>query len=219
MVPAHDCATIFDQRCPHRYRNSRFEGSGVLTLEVCPGRSARGASRARLSARSWPTCVALVLLTGCAAAESGMMGITVDSDGHPVGLAVGCRDELRTGHLQRWLPEGHPTVASAGSPAPVYVEEGEIASWALPSTTEEIVAWTLDARWSCERGHAVDRTTRPESHRRVPAGGHVRLRRGTRRAVHACGATAHPAWPGNRPRPGRRAADHRPQPAGGHRLH
>jgi len=92
--------------------------------------------------------VALVLFTGCASAESGMMGITVDSDGHPVGLAVSCRDELRTGHLQRWVasPEEDPTVASAGSPAPVYVEEGEIASWALPSTTQEIVAWTLDAR-------------------------------------------------------------------------
>jgi hypothetical protein len=73
-----------------------------------------------------------------------MMAITVDSDGHPVGLAVGCRYELRTGHLQRWVaaPQGRSTV----TPAPAYVEQGEIASWALPPATEEIVAWTLDSR-------------------------------------------------------------------------
>ena len=77
-----------------------------------------------------------------------MMAITVDSDGDPVGLAVGCRYELRTGHLQRWVasPEGRPADAPAGSPAPVYVEDGEIASWALPPATEEIVSWTLGAR-------------------------------------------------------------------------
>jgi hypothetical protein len=106
-------------------------------------RSARSALGALLTC-----CAALVLVTGCSTAESGMMAVTVGSDGSPVGLAVGCRYELRTGYLQRWVtsPEAGSTVTPASSPVPGYVEDGEIASWSLPAATEQLVAWTLDAR-------------------------------------------------------------------------
>jgi hypothetical protein len=83
----------------------------------------------------------LAMVTGCSAPQSGMMAITVDSQGHPVGLAVGCRYELSSGHLQRRVasPPEHSTGSTAGSAVPGPVENREIASWALPPATEEIV--------------------------------------------------------------------------------
>jgi hypothetical protein len=94
------------------------------------------------------SCALLASMTGCSTSESGMMAITVDSDGHPVGLAVGCRYELRTGHLQRWVAPaaGSSEAAPTTSPQPALVDQGEIASWALPAATQEIVAWNLDAQ-------------------------------------------------------------------------
>jgi hypothetical protein len=93
-------------------------------------------------------CAVSVLAAGCSAPQSGMMAVTVDSQGQPVGVAVGCRYELRTGHLQRWVasPPGHSTVTPVKSPGPGQVADGDVASWALPPTTQEIVAWSLDAR-------------------------------------------------------------------------
>ena len=130
-----------------------------------------------------------------------MMAVTVDSDGSPVGLAVGCRYELRTGHLQRWVasPEADSTVTPAGSPVPGYVEDGEIASWALPAATEEIVAWTLDARGTVNdvRPLTGPPTLNPGDAYRLM--GTSASGSGPRRAVHAGATPAHPTWAGDCP--------------------
>jgi len=83
-------------------------------------------------------------LTGCSVAESGMMAITVDSEGGPVGVAVACHDELRVGHLQRWVAQPQsPARVSPDVSSSTTDGAQEIASWALPAATREIVAWSL----------------------------------------------------------------------------